>query len=344
MRHLIIGGSGFLGSNLACALHRRGERVRVFDIVEPLNCPEAVEFVRGNVFDREDVKKAMKDADYVYHVASLVPLTKAGSNFWKINVGGTKIVVSVSYETSVKMLIYISSSAIFAGSLDKCPITEDTVPNPIEIYGRSKLVAERYFLERVQKIDLPYAIIRPRCILGPGRLGIFQILFNWIYNNKKVYLVGDGEQLFQFIHVDDVVEFCILCAENESTGIYNIGTDEYSTLKNLLMELIHYAHSTAQIVNLPEKPSVLIFKILDLLNLFPLAPFHYLTYNKPFYFDISKAMNELNWKPKYSNAQMLIESYDWFVANYDKVKLRREHSINMRPFNLEIFELVKRIF
>lgn len=320
MLHLVTGGSGFLGSNLVRALHNRGERVRILDIAKPSDYPETIEFVRCNILDREGVKEAMRGVDYVYHCVALVPLTKAGSNFWKVNVEGTKIAVELAYESDVKMFIYISSSAIFAGSLDKCPITGDTIPKPIEIYGCSKLAAEQYIL-KAQKRGLLCAIIRPQCILGPGRLGIFQILFDWIHNGKKVYVMGSGNQLFQFIHVDDVVKFIILCAQEHKTDIYNIGTDRYSTLRDALTTLIRYAGTNARIINLPVNLSVFVLRILDLLNLSPLAPFHYLTYSKPFYFDISKAMSELSWEPKFSNTEMLIESYDWFVENYDKIKL-----------------------
>lgn len=238
------------------------------------------------------------------------------------------------------MFIYISSSAIFAGSVDKCPITVDIAPNPVEVYGCSKLGAEQCVL-RAQERRLPCTILRPRCILGASRMGIFQILFDWIRDGKKIYIVGTGNQLFQFIHVKDVVEFCILCTQKHKTGIYNIGTDKYTTLRKDLTSLIRYAGTDSRIVSLPVNLTVPILRILDLLHLSPLAPFHYITYSKPFYFDISKAKCELSWEPRYSNTQMLIESYDWFVANYDKIKLGKEHSIYSRPQKQGISKLIK---
>ena len=300
MLHLITGGSGFLGSNLTRSLHRLGERVRILDITKPLDCPGETEFVRCNILDRERVKRAMKGVDYVYHCAALVPLARAGSNFWKVNVEGTKIIVDVAYEENVKMFIYISSNAIFAGSLDRCPITSDTIPKPIEVYGYSKLAAEQCILV-AQRRGLPCTIVRPSCILGGGRLGIFQILYDWIHEGRKVYVMGEGKKLFQFVHVNDVVKFIILCVQKHKTDIYNIGTDKYSTLRDTLTFLINYAGTKSRIVNLPMNLSLFTFRILDLLNLSFLAPFHYLTYCKPFYFDISKAINEIGWKPMYSN-------------------------------------------
>ena len=342
MVHLITGGSGFLGSNLAHYLHSRGEKVRLIDIVEPLDYPETIDFLRCNILDREAVRRAMQGVDYVYHCAALVPVSKSGADFYKINIEGTKIATELAYEAGVKMFVYISSSAVFAGSLDRCPLREDTPSNPIEIYGYSKRAAEECVL-KAQKRGLSSTIIRPRCILGRGRLGVLHMLFDWIYGAKKVYMLGDGNQLFQLIHVDDVVKACILCTEREKVGIYNIGTDRYSTLREDLTSLIRYAGTDSRIARLPVTVTVPILRTLDLLHLSPLASFHYHTYGKPFYFDISKAINELSWKPKYSNTQMLVESYDWFVTNYDRMKANRIYSSNLAPVKQGILKLVKMI-
>ena len=340
MIHLVTGGSGFVGSNIARILHSRGEKVRILDIIDFDDRPEDMEFVRCDILDKQGVEAAMKNVDYVHHNVALVPLTKAGRKFWDVNVEGTQIAVDAAKKAGVKMFIHMSSSAIF-GAPKECPITDDTPPNPIEIYGCAKLEGER----RVQKAaegGSPCAIIRPRTLLGGReRLGIFQILFEWIRDGKKVYVIGNGSNLFQLLHVEDLAELSILCAKREKSGIYNVGTDKYSTLRDDLTALISHAGTKSRVVGLPANIAMTTLTVLDFLRLCPLAPWHYLTYHKPFYFDISKPMNELGWKPKYGNVEMLIESYDWIIANYSKIQEEKIRSAHRKPVKQGLLKLLK---
>lgn len=286
MLHLVTGGSGFVGSNIARVLHSRGGKVRILDIIDSPERPEAIEFVKCDILDQQGVKDAMKGVDYVHHNIALVPLTKAGSKFWEVNVKGTQVAVDVARETNVKMFIHMSSSAVF-GVPEESPITDETPLNPVEIYGRAKLAGEQRVREAAEN-GFPCAIIRPRTILGLGRLGIFQVLFEWIRDGKNIYVIGKGDNLFQFLHIEDLVNVSVLCAEKDKPGIYNIGTDRYSTLCDDLTALIHHADTDAKVVGLPAALTISMLKTLDFLKLCPLAPWHYLTYHKPFYFDISK--------------------------------------------------------
>jgi len=338
--HLVTGGSGFLGSNIAAVLHSRGEKVRILDIIDSPDRPDGIEFVKCDILDKNGVEQAMKGVDYVHHNVALVPLTKAGSKFWDVNVGGTQVAIDAAKKADIKMFVHMSSSAIFGGVLDKCPITDKTRPAPIEAYGQAKLASEQCVL-KAMKENLLCAIIRPRCILGAGRLGIFQILFEWIRDNKNIYVIGKGDNLFQFAHVYDPVEVSILCAEKKKTGIYNVGTDRYSTLRDVLTDLIHHVGAKSRIISLPVTLAVPVLRTLDILRLSPLGPFHYRTYHKPFYFDISKPMNELGWKPKYSNTEMMIEAYDWFIENYDQIKEEKTQSIHRSAVKQGILKLIK---
>lgn len=338
--HLITGGSGFVGSNIARVLHSHGERIRILDIIDSPDRPDGIVFVKCNILDRQGVKEAMKGVDYVHHNVALVPLTKAGSMFWKVNVEGTQVAVDVAREAGVKMFIHMSSSAIFGGVLDECPITDKTPPKPIEIYGQAKLASEQRVL-KAMKNGLPCAIIRPRCILGAGRLGIFQILFEWIHDGKNIYIIGKGDNLFQFVHISDLVECSMLCIERKKMGIYNVGTNQYSTLRDNLISLIRHAGTDSKVVGLPVGLTVSTLRILDFLHLSPLGPFHYRTYHKPFYFDISKTLNELGWKPKYSNTEMMIETYNWFIKNYNNIKKDKKRSPHRRLVKQGIIKFVK---
>src|SRR5262249_47600654 len=147
--------------------------------------------------------------------------------------------------------------------------------------------------------------------------GIFQILFEWIRENRNVYVIGEGNGLFQFVQAHDLMDAYLLALDHGQPGVYNVGTDRFGTLREALENLTCYASSTSKVKSLPEALTIGSLGVLDKLGLSPLAPWHYLTYHKPFYFDVSKLL-ALGWKPRYSNDEMLRESYDWFRANYNR--------------------------
>src|SRR5580658_7885698 len=175
MTHLITGGSGFLGNLIARRLNARGEQVKILDVWEDPSRPKEIEYIQCDIRNRASVAQAMRGVDVVHHNVALVPLTKAGGGFWSVNVEGSRIAAEEAVAAGVKTFIHMSSSAIFGTA--KCPITENTPTVPVEIYGRAKLAGEIAVKEVCNAAKLPLIIIRPRTILGKGRLGIFQILF-----------------------------------------------------------------------------------------------------------------------------------------------------------------------
>ncbi len=337
--HLVTGGSGFLGSHFVRRLHARGEDVRVLDVIDSPDRPRGTEFVTCDIRDRRGVQDAMKGVQFVHHNVALVPLAKAGSEFWNVNVGGTRIAAHAAFDAGVRLFIHMSSSAVF-GVPGACPITSKTPAAPVEIYGRAKLAAEQQVLRAARK-GLPSLILRPRTILGPGRLGIFQILFEWIRDDRNIYVIGNGDNRFQFVHVDDLVTAALLGAERETRGVFNIGADRYSTLRDDLDATIRHAGSKTKIVGLPVQLTVSVLKVLDVLKICPLAPWHYLTYHKPFYFDLSEPMEQLGWKPGYGNVEMMIQAYDWYIRHGSRTSESGARSIHRDPVKQGVLRLLK---
>lgn len=315
MKHLITGGAGFLGTLIARELLKKGDSVRVIDPIDDPDMHPDIEYIQGSVLDRKTMQKALKDVNIVHHNAALVPLTKSGKGFWDANVIGSQIAAEEAVKAGVDAFIHMSSSALF-GLPDDSPITNNTPTEPIEIYGRSKLEGEKRVIDICKKANLPLTVIRPRTILGEERLGIFKILFDWIIENRNIYIIGSGNHLFQFVHAIDLMSFYMLTIEKQTPGIYNVGCKDYSTLRHDLEELINYAGSTSKVVSLPQKLAIGALKTLDFLHLSPLAPWHYMTYHKEFHFDVQPLM-DLGWKPKYSNIDMFKESFDWYKENKD---------------------------
>lgn len=337
MRHLITGGSGFLGNLIANELIKKGEEVSILDVWEDVSRNPKINFFKVDILDRQNVLKAMKNIDVVHHNVALVPLTKAGKKFWQVNVVGSKIAAECANESGIKTFIHMSSSAIFGVPKD-APITSNSATYPVEIYGRAKLEGEKAVIDTFSNSQTNLIVIRPRTILGEGRLGIFQILFDWISNNKNIYTIGNGNNKFQFIHASDLLSAYMLIMEKGLSGTYNVGTDRFSTMKEALNSLIEFAHSSSEVKALPEKPAINLLKFLDKVKLSPLAPYHYLTYSKNFYFDVDPLI-ELGWRAKYSNDDMLRESYDWYLNNkknllQDNVKSAHRRRVSGRVLNI----------
>ena len=341
MTHLVTGGSGFLGNLIARRLFARGERVKVLDIWEDPTRPKEIEFVHCDIRDRAGVGKAMRGVTIVHHNAALVPLTKSGPQFWQVNVEGSRIAAEEAARAGVEAFVHMSSSAIF-GVPRECPITEATPLQPAEIYGRAKLAGEEVVREVCSKNGPRLIVIRPRTILGEGRLGIFQILFDWIRGGHNVYVIGSGDGLFQFVHAHDLMDAYLLALDRGQAGAYNVGAERFGTLRQALEQLIAYAHSHSRVKSLPAGPTIQLLLLLDKLGLSPLAPWHYLTYHKPFYFDVSNLLS-LGWKPRFSNDEMFRESYYWFLGNHDRLKAEKVGSPHRRAVREGLLWLVKKL-
>jgi nucleoside-diphosphate-sugar epimerase len=340
MKHLVTGGSGFLGNLIARRLLARGEQVRILDIWEDPSRPADIEYVKCDIRDSGGVGKAMRGIDVVHHNVALVPLTKSGSVFREVNVDGSRIAAEQAAAAGVKFFVHMSSSALF-GLPDKCPITNDTPLHPVEIYGRGKLAGEQAVRSVSEKTNLPLVVIRPRTILGEGRLGIFQILFEWIKENRNVYVIGSGDVKFQFVHAHDLMDFYMLALDSGKQGVYNVGAERFGTLRESLEHLITFAKSGSKVKSLPQGLTINTLRLLDLLHLSPLAPWHYLTYHKAFHFDVTPLL-EMGWRPRYSNDEMFTESYTWFIEHYDRLLAEKAGSAHRRPVREKALWLLKK--
>ena len=340
MTHLITGGSGFLGNLIARRLHKRGERVRILDVWEDSSRPREIEFIRCDIRNRAGVSQAMRGVDVVHHNVALVPLTKAGKDFWGVNVEGSRIAAEAAAEAGIKTFIHMSSSAIFG--VPRCPVTDASPTAPVEIYGRAKLAGELAVREVCNAAKLPLIVIRPRTILGEGRLGIFQILFQWIVEQRRIYVIGDGNQPFQFVHAHDLMDAYVLAMDANRPGAYNVGTDRFGTLREGLEKLIAHANSTSRVTSLPARLTINTLRALDWLRLSPLAPWHYLTYHKAFYFDVQPLL-QMGWKPRYSNDEMFSESFDWFRQHQGQLVMEASASPHRNKVKQRLLSLLKRL-
>jgi nucleoside-diphosphate-sugar epimerase len=310
---LVTGGSGYFGSRLVDLLRQRGYRCRVFDISDPGDRASDVEFVRGDVRDLDSVRGASAGATIVFNNVAQVPVAKDRALFQSVNVVGTGHVLRAAREAGVRKVVHTSSSAVY-GAPRALPVTEQTPLAPAEAYGRAKAEAEALCL-RYAADGLDVSIVRPRTILGHGRLGIFHILFDWVSQGANVPVLGRGDNRYQFVHADDLAAACVLAGERPGSTSYNIGTDRFGTMRELLERLIRHAGTASRVRSVPMAPAVAAMRLTSALGLSPLGPYHALMYGRAMYFDVSKATRELGWAARFGNDEMIADSYDWFLAH-----------------------------
>jgi len=322
---LVTGGSGFLGMHMARALIDRGDRVRILDVEEPeKGIMERTEFIKSDIRDFDAVIRACKGVDAVYHAASVVPISKAGKEFYEINAGGTRNLLEAALQNKVSKVIHISSSSVYGDPKKGEVIDEDFRISPVGKYGKSKWEAEKLCFEYMKK-GLTITIIRPRTVLGPGRLGIFSVLFDWVRRGRKIYIIGNGDNIFSFVSARDLVDACIKAEERCGNHIFNIGNEDRTVIRDDLEFLIKHANSDSRIFPLNAKASKFILKLLDKTGISPVTEFHYTAADKEYVFDVSRAKKMLGWEPRDSNRKMLMDTYDWYLHNRRNLREGKKH-------------------
>jgi nucleoside-diphosphate-sugar epimerase len=339
MRVLIAGGSGYFGSLLRDRILEKGGSVRVFDLFDAGDRPANVEFFPGDIRDYTALAAACSDCTIVYHCVAQVPLAKDRQLFRSVNVDGTACLFRAARQSGALKVIYVSSSAVF-GVPKTNPVDELTVPVPGEAYGRAKLEAE-HLCRRASDEGMDITIIRPRTILGHGRLGIFQILFEWIRTGNNVPVLGDGSNVYQFVHADDLADACVLAANRPGSSLYNCGTDRFGTMRSVLEALCIHAGTGSRVRSVPMLPAIWLMNTTAALGLSPLGPYHAMMFGRSFYFDVAKAKRELGWSPRYSNEEMFFQSYAWYVKNRESTLASTQNSHHRSPVKQRILSLAK---
>ena len=269
--------------------------------------------MQGDIRDERRVREAVDGVDVVYHNVAQVPLAKDPRLLRSVNVDGTALLLAASAEAGVSKVVHTSSSAVF-GVPESNPVLPTTVPKPQEAYGEAKLAAEWACL-RAAADGLDVSIVRPRTILGHGRLGIFGILFDWIADGADPIVLGDGTNRYQFVHADDLADVCLLAGASSGPSIFNAGTDRFGTMGEALEHLCQHAGTGAQVRRLPAGPAAAAMQASAALRLTPFAPYHWLMYARSMWFDIEHVREQLGWTPRWSTDEMFAQSYDWFVAH-----------------------------
>jgi nucleoside-diphosphate-sugar epimerase len=316
----ISGGAGFLGLHLARRLVADGHEVRTLDLA-PLDDTElerSVEELRGDVRDPGAVARLVEGADVLVHAAAALPIQASRDAIRSVNVEGTAVVFAAGLEAGVHRAVLVSSTAVY-GIPKHHPLREDAPLVGVGHYGESKIDAERV-ARRAARRGLETVILRPKTFIGPERLGVFEILFDWIREGRRIPILGDGSNRYQLLAVEDLVAATVSAAGADVAGeTFNVGATEFGTVRSDLEALIADAGSGSRLRPVPARPAELALRGLELAHLSPLAEWHYRTAHRDSFVDVSKAQRELGFKPRLSNEQALCETYDWYLAHREEL-------------------------
>lgn len=337
--HLVTGGAGYFGSLLVDQLVRNGKRVRIFDIHDA-DLPAGVEKIQGDIRDNRAIERACEGAEVVHHNVALVPLAKDRKAFFEVNEGGTRNMLEAARRAGVRKVVSMSSSAVY-GAPDRNPVDDETPRRPGEAYGRAKLAAEKLCLEYASR-GLDVTIIRPRTIMGHGRLGIMQILFEWVRQGRNIPVLGKGTNLYQFVHADDLASACLLAAERQGPAIYNVGAEKFGSMRGTLEALCAHARTGSRVVAVPAGAAVSFMRLTSRLGVSPLGAYHALMYGRSMYFDLTRTKRELDWSAKYGNEEMFIDSYEWYLAHREHVLSQREASHHRSAVKQGVLDVASR--
>ncbi len=342
---LVTGGAGFLGINLLRYLDAKGFQLVSLDVADftYADMRDKVTVVRGDTRDKSAVDQAMQGVEIVVHTAAALPLYSQ-QDIYTTDVEGTRTVLESAQRHGVKRFIHISSTAVY-GIPDHHPLYEDDRLEGVGPYGQAKIQAEMVCLEyRAKGMVVP--IIRPKSFVGPERLGVFALLYDWALDKRNFPMIGSGRNRYQLLDVEDLCEAIYLCAtlpDEVVNDTFNIGAKEYTTMKEDYQAVLDYAGFGKKIIGFPAAPAIWGLRLLEMLHVSPLYKWVYETASKDSFVSIDKAERQLGYAPKYSNKDALLRNLKWYIDN--RKSFEAQSGVSHRvPWKQGALVLIKRFF
>jgi UDP-glucose 4-epimerase len=324
-RVLVTGAAGFFGGVLARHLADQDMVVTSLDRLRDPQPDSRITYALADLRYPDQIRDVFRTHgpfDTVFHCAALMGHENPDPReLWDSNVTGTGHLADICIEEDVRKLVYISSICVFGRAYDHL-VSEDEPTCPVCDYGRSKLAGEEEVKKRAQRLDTD--ILRVPTIVSAGRLGLLTIFFEFVKEGRRIYLVGDGSNRYQFIYAGDLATACVLAARAPGSTTYHVGSDNVKTLKEVYAAVIEEAGTGSRFFSLPEKPSIAILNLLFKLGLSPLGPYHSRLIAGTFVFTTDRLKTNLGWQPTRTNDDILREAY----RSYDENKGERSADLS----------------
>ncbi|MGI9120733.1 MAG: NAD-dependent epimerase/dehydratase family protein [Acidimicrobiales bacterium] len=338
---LITGGAGFFGEVLKRRLLDDGFDCVSVDLEPDPTAHPRLRSVRGDIRDRDLLDGLFSEHRFaaVFHCAAILAHAVADKDFlWSSNVDGTAILARVTAAHGVHRLVFVSSNCLWGERFDRA-VTEQDEPRPVEIYGRSKWEAEKIFQRH--HADFDSVILRSPTIIDTGRLGLLAILFDFIREGRRVWVVGAGSNRYQFVYAPDLADACVRALGATGSATYNVGSDNVKTLREVYEHVITRAGTAARVASLPKALTVAAMRAASALHVSPLGPYHWRMIAEDFMFDTSKIKADLGWSPTLTNEEMLAEAYKGYERDYEEIHRRSDVSAHRQPAKMGAIRLLK---
>lgn len=314
-RFVVTGGSGFLGINLIRELLREGREVVSLDRAK-FAYPEQSAITELNLDIRELSSRDFKlhSDDVLVHAAAALPL-HSKQDIRSIDIGGTRNVLDWARAHKVRRIIFISSAAVYghsgvAGQDETAPLLGKGH------YAQAKIESEN--LAKEYRKFMAVTILRPRSFIGPERLGIFSLLYDWASTGHHFPILGKGDNLYQHLDVSDLVAAILLVSaaeESVASQTFNIGASEFGTFAEDIQSVLDEAGFGKSVISIPAAPAIFALRMLSSLRLSPIYPWVFESAVRESHISIHKARSELNFSPRYSNQEALMRNFHWYLQN-----------------------------
>lgn len=315
----ITGGAGFLGINLIRFLLKKGYAIVSYDRA-PFDYPEKNQMtvIQADIRDYPTLEPAMNGSRLVIHCAAALPLYSKEEIF-STDVQGTENVIKAAQAQGVERVIHISSTAVY-GIPDHHPLSETDKLDGVGPYGEAKILAEKV-CEKFRRQGMCIPILRPKSFVGPERLGVFAIFYEWAKDGHSFPLIGSGKNRYQLLAVEDLCQAIYACMVKDKKIVndtFNIGAKKFTTMKEDYQAVLDDAGFGKKMKAFPAWPMIWTLRLLEALQLSPLYKWVYETAAKDSFVSITKAERLLDFKPNYSNKEALIRNYRWYVAHFSE--------------------------
>ncbi|MEU6409273.1 NAD-dependent epimerase/dehydratase family protein [Microbispora sp. NPDC046933] len=309
---VVTGSAGMLGGNLARRLAVEGHDVLGVDLRPQADPLLAARHRSGDVRDLRLMTEAMAGADVVVHCAGALPSYPA-EQIRDLIVEGTHTVLEAGRLAGVERVIHISSTAVY-GLPKLVPTPEDHPREPVDPYTRAKAEAEE-LAEKYRAGGMCVPILRPKTFLGPGRMGLFAMLFEWAEEGRNFPVLGRGDKRIQMFAVEDLVDALVGVLDapaGVANDTYNLAAAEFGTLREDFQAVLDAAGRGGRVVSLPAGPALAGLRLLERSRLSPVYGRLVRKLLADSYVSIDKARERLGFRPRLSNRDAILRTYAWW--------------------------------
>ncbi|WBC14828.1 NAD-dependent epimerase/dehydratase family protein [Micromonospora sp. WMMA1998] len=343
-RVAVTGAAGMLGSHLVRRLTEEAVVVHGVDL-RPVDAPPAgAVHTIADIRDEAAMGAVFTGMDAVVHTAAALP-TYRPELIRSVIVDGTRTVMAAAAAADVPRIVHISSTAVY-GLPTSVPTTEDHPRAPVDAYSAAKAEAEQ-IVESYRTPQRLVPILRPKTFLGPGRMGLFAMLFEWAEEGRHFPVLGRGDVRIQMLAMDDLLDGIVAALAVDgpaASETYNLAAAEFGTIREDFQAVLDAAGHGRRVVSVPARPALTVLRGLERIRLSPVYGrlLHKLMADS--YVSIAKAEAGLGFRPRLSNRDAVLDTYRWWRANHTGGAARPAGLTSREPWRQGLLSAAKVFF